>query len=129
MKKEEAIQLINSRVSTDTVTKKNTHFANISNAKTNSKKVWWLSIPVKKFNQDLYLVLQGTTSLIWLEITANFFDNLNSIFSHREDKGKGGEGYIDLEIDSKQQNYLRDIRSRGTRYNFNDHIKDTFELP
>ena len=94
---------------------RNTHYASV-NA---SKPVWWLNIPLRKFKDELHLLLgKDNGGLIWLRIKGNTFPSPKDVFRYWEDKGA-----IDLEISAMPQDYMTDVKNGGTGYNFTKHIE------
>ena len=70
----------------------------------------------------MHLLLFKKTSFLWLKINAGLFSNPDKIFKLRTDINK-----IDLEISSEEKNnYLVDIKSGGTSYDFNVHLEHKF---
>ncbi|SMN12481.1 hypothetical protein SPBRAN_1136 [uncultured Candidatus Thioglobus sp.] len=118
MTKQEAIEIVNNHSRESSLNNGNTNIAKINDA----KNVWWFNIPPERFLNDLHLLLKKANGLIWLKINANTFIKPQDVFRLRTDVGK-----IDLEISSnKQNNYMVDIKSGGTNYNFNQHIEHEF---
>jgi hypothetical protein len=94
----------------------NTSFSNINK----SKEVWWLNVPVSKFSEDIHLLLNTTTYVLWLHLPKGFVTNLAANFKIREDKDA-----VDLEISSdKNFKYLHDVKSSGTGFNFTGLVKE-----
>ena len=121
MNKRSAIAKVNSHVGYGLLHGPNTSFANI-NA---SKGVWWLNVNPNKFNKDLHLLLakKGQDGLIWLTIEANTFPAPERVFRTRQDNG-----LIDIEISTEPSQYLTDVKSGGTGYNFTRHVAHEWEL-
>ena len=118
MGKQEAMIKVNTHLKKSVLNINNTHSSNINR----SKNVWWFNIPPKKFSNDLHLLLLKKTSFLWLKINAGLFSNPDKIFKLRTDINK-----IDLEISSEEtNNYLVDIKSGGTSYDFNVHLEHEF---
>ena len=113
MTKQETIQLSNKHLEGNVLDNHNAHFANINKA----KPVWWFDVRLEKFNNDLYLILNKQNNFILLKIPKNTFENLGKVFKIKQ------EQWVDLEISSSEQDrYMIDIKSGGTKYNFNQHI-------
>ena len=94
---------------------RNTHYSSV-NA---SKPVWWLNIPLRKFAEELHLLLaKENGGLIWLRIKGNTFSSPKDVFRYWEDKGA-----IDLEISAMPRDYMTDVKSSGTGYNFTKFIE------
>lgn len=115
-KKNEIIDIINSNYDAS-LTHNNTNYATINI----SKKVWWFTIPVLKFEEDLHLLLNTTEQVIWLFLPKGSI-NLN-LLKVREDKDA-----IDLELSADRNlKYLQDVKSGGTGFDFKEFIKE--EIP
>lgn len=121
MNKKEAIKTVNNYLEIQSLNNQNTHFSNIVTSDSNEKEVWWFNIPQKKFYLDLHLLLNKPEGLIWLKILENTFKNLGNFFLIRTDNEM-----VDLEISSKNTNYMVDIKSGGTEYNFKKHVEHEF---
>ena len=101
-----------------TVITSNTSYASINK----SKEVWWLNIPVAKFEEQVNLILKGDDKVIWIQLPKNFVLNLTSKFKIREDKNA-----VDLEISAdRSYMYLKDVKSGGTHFDFKPFVKETF---
>ena len=121
MNKRSAIAKVNNHLGYGLLNGRNTSFANI-NA---SKGVWWLNVNPNKFTKDLHLLLvkTGQDGLVWLTIKANTVPAPERVFRKRQDNG-----LIDIEISTEPSQYLTDVKSGGTRYNFSRHIVQEWEL-
>ena len=123
MDKRSAVKMVNEHLGTMLLYGGNTSFANINVA----KPVWWMSIHPSKFKSDLHLLLakEEDSGLIWLRIEGNSFPDVSKVFRFRQDSGR-----IDLEISSGLSNYMVDVKSRGTEYDFTKHIEHEWgDLP
>ncbi len=120
MSKQQAITIVNDYLERKVLNNQNTHFANINNA----KDVWWFCIPLTRFDNDLHLLLNKRNGIIWLKVLANTFENLSNVFRIRL-REQWREQRVDLEISSNSQ-YMVDIKSGGTRYDFRQHIEHEF---
>lgn len=118
MKKSEAIGLVNSIIKKDVLDGSNTTFSNINKA----KPVWWLNIDPDKLNYDLFLLLVEKKELYVFHIPPNSIKNPTSKF-----RLKGN--LLDIEIGCNQGfEFLKDIKSGGTMFNFNQYLLDKLEL-
>lgn len=116
--KSQLIQYIQSTFGDMTVKSSNTSLASINK----SKEVWWLNIPVGKFEEQVNLILQGGDKVIWIQLPKNFVTNLASKFKIREDKNA-----VDLEISADRSYlYLKDVKSGGTHFDFKPFVKEQF---
>ncbi|RKS53910.1 hypothetical protein BC962_2177 [Gillisia mitskevichiae] len=96
----------------------NTSFGSINK----SKEVWWLNIPVHKFNDDVHLLLNVSNYSIWLCLPKGFAKGVP--FKIREDKNA-----VDLEISAdKSIQYLKDVKSGGTGFDFKPYVKEKFKF-
>ena len=94
----------------------NTSFANI-----NSKKdVWWVNVNPRKFRHELHIILvkDGDSGLIWLRIAPSSISAPEDVFRVKQDNG-----YVDFEISSHPERYMKDVRSGGTEYDFSRHVE------
>lgn len=116
--KGQLIEYVLTNFGVGTVTGANTSFASINK----SKEVWWLNIPVGKFEEQVNLLLQGEDKVIWIQLPINFVANLASKFKIREDKNS-----VDLEISADRSYlYLKDVKSGGTHFDFKPFVKEQF---
>jgi hypothetical protein len=94
----------------------NTSFSSINN----SKEVWWLNIPVSKFNNDVHLLLSASSYALWLHLPKGFVRTLAVSFKIREDKNA-----VDLEISAdKNFKYLKDVKSLGSGFDFTCFVRE-----
>ena len=115
MNKQTAMEKVNGHLGYRLLNGQNTHFSSV-NAR---KSVWWLNVPLRKFKDELHLLLaKENGGLIWLRIKGNTFLLPKDVFRYRKDKDA-----IDLEISTMPQAYMTDVKSGGTKYNFTKHIK------
>ncbi len=124
VKRSEAIECVNSHLGRPSLNGQSTRFASKNKG---SKSVWWLTIPLQKTCKDLHILLKRATreqdgSLVWLKLPANTLSEEK--FSYRQDKDA-----ISLEIGTNGANYLKDIRSGGTEYDFSTHVVREFPGP
>ena len=112
MEKSLAIKFVNGHLGHELLKHSNTSFSNINGA----KSVWWLEPKIKRFKNELHLLLAKDRGLIWLRIKANTFPNLKEKFRYRPKKE-----CVSLEISSSIDStcYMHDIRSE---YDFHPHI-------
>jgi hypothetical protein len=115
MNKNDIIEHIN-KTSNQKINKSNTFISNINK----SKPVWWLNINVKKFNNEVNLLLNSNDKIIWIFLPKGFVNDVKSKFKIRTVKNA-----VDLEISSESNSrYLFDIKSGGTNFNFSPFIKE-----
>ena len=115
MDKQSAMKMVNEHLGYRLLGGGNTSFANV-NA---SKPVWWINISLDKFKSDRHILLvKGNGGLIWLRIEGNSFSDLGKVFRVREDKD-----CVDLEISSRHPQYMIDVKSGGTGYDFTKHVE------
>lgn len=95
--------------------------SNTSYSKINkSKEVWWFNVRTDKFNEDVHLLLNNESEVIWITLLKGFVSNLYSVFKVREDKDA-----VDLEISAdKHFRFLHDIKSGGTGFDFSPFVKE-----
>ncbi|WP_052188163.1 hypothetical protein [Cellulophaga sp. Hel_I_12] len=113
--KKELIEFINNSYGMS-LNNLNTSFSNINKA----KEVWWTTIPVAKFQEDVYLLFQATTYTLLLHLPKGFVENLEKSFKIRQDRNS-----VDLELSAdKNFKYLQDIKSGGTGFDFKGFVKE-----
>lgn len=93
----------------------NTSYSNINK----SKNVWWLNIATSKFKAPVNLLLKTEDGVFWINLPIGFVTSIKKTFKIREDKD-----VIDLEINAGSHNFLCDVKSGGTGFNFNAFIKE-----
>ena len=116
MDKGPAMAQVNEHVGHQLLRGDNTSFANV-----NSKKdVWWVNVDPRKFERELHLVLakDGDSGLIWLRIAPGSIAAPEHVFRVRQDNG-----YVDFEISSDPDRYMKDVKSGGTEYDFAPHVE------
>ena len=117
MKKSQAIRYLNNRVGKFNLNSKNCNFSKINKA----VPLWWLNISPNKFKEDLYLILDEKTKLLFLLIPGGTFIPPQDYFYIRKDKN-----VVDLRISSvKNEFYLEDLISGGTNVNFGPYLLHT----
>ena len=113
--KKEIIEYINDTNDTY-LNSSNTSYSKINK----SKDVWWFNVPTHKFNEDVHLLLNDESKVIWITLPKGFVTNLYSTFKVRLDKDA-----VDLEISAdKHFRYLHDVKSGGTSFNLEKYIKE-----
>jgi hypothetical protein len=92
----------------------NTGYSNINK----SKEVWWFNVPVSKFSDDVHLLLNTDTEIIWITLPKGFGQGIP--FRIRPDKNA-----VDLEISANRTYlYLKDVKSGGTNFNFKPYVRE-----
>lgn len=118
MNKSDAIDRVNSCIGGRLLTGGNTCFSNIN--KTNP--VWWLTIPVPKFRNELHLLLSKQDGgLIWIRIPAGHFPCPEDHFRYRPDRDAVG-----LEISCEERRYLSEVKGPGS-VRFRPLVERVFE--
>ena len=116
--RKQAIEYVNSQIDQSLLNCQNANLANVNTG----KPVWWLHIPLKRTCRDLHILLKRQGSgLVWLKIPANTLSEEKFRCRKIKDKKK-----IDLEIGTEGSDYLKDIKSGGTRYDFSPHVVHEF---
>lgn len=112
MDKTKAAAIVNSKgfVKLDANNNGNVSWANINS----SKNVWWIDIPIKKFHHDSHLLLNDKVNKIfhWIYIPRGTFPDPYNTFRQLRD------GYISVELSSKDTNKFIDVKSGGTKFDF-----------
>tara|TARA_R100000935_G_scaffold29362_1_gene49658 strand:+ start:12251 stop:12607 length:357 start_codon:yes stop_codon:yes gene_type:complete len=117
MTKNELIDFVNHKYNGH-LSAANTSFGSINK----SKEVWWLNIPVHKFNDDVNLLLNAPNYALWLSLPKGFAKG-DALFKIREDKNA-----VDLEISAdKNFQYFKDVKSGGTGFDFKPYIKESIK--
>jgi hypothetical protein len=111
--KSELITLINTRYKAS-LNNSNTSYSKINK----SKAVWWFNIATSKFNAPVNLLLKTEDGAFWIELPVGFVDSIEKTFKIRKDKDA-----VDLEINAGSRNFLCDVKSGGTGFNFGEFIK------
>ncbi len=94
----------------------NTSFSSINVA----KKVWWTTIPLKKFTEPVNLLFNDKDEVIWIVLPKNFVSSLSDNFRIRQDKDA-----VDIEVwAEKDERYMKDVKSGGTGFDFKPFIKE-----
>jgi len=88
-----------------------------------SKDVWWADIPVKKFAKTLYLILNDDRNSTFSLLS---IDNGKIKYPYNHFK-KLREGYISIEISSRDRDKFIDLKSGGTNFNFSNFLTKTFD--
>ncbi|CAM1353035.1 hypothetical protein [Tenacibaculum halocynthiae] len=117
MKKKELIEHINNKYNT-ALNNHNTSYSNINT----SKNVWWFNVPVSKFEEDVNLLLNKKSHMIWVVLPKGVVHDMP--FRIRKDRDA-----VDLEISADNNNtkYLCDVKSGGAGFDFSLFIKE--EIP
>jgi hypothetical protein len=94
----------------------NTHFSSINK----SKEVWWYTVPVNKFTNDVNLLLCAGDYALWVHLPKGFVKQLPAAFKIRQDTNT-----VDVEISAdKQFKYFIDLKSGGTGFDFTSFVKE-----
>ena len=119
--KKQAIWVVNETLGRDELSNVNTNFSKLNK----SKPVWWFNIPPLKFSNDLHLILEKKKGFFWIKIPKGTVKDVSKTFRIREDRSKD---YVDIEITSELGiYYLRDVKSGGTGFNFEQYIEMEFD--
>ena len=88
----------------------NVSWANINS----SKSVWSIDIPAKKFLSDSHVLLndRGNNVFYWIDIPRGTFPAPYNTFRKLRD------GYISVELSSKDTNKFVDVKSGGSEFDF-----------
>lgn len=117
--KKEIIDFINATKGTY-LNNSNTSYSKINK----SKNVWWFNVRTNKFNDDVHLLLNTDSKVIWLQLPKGFANNVASCFRIRQDKDA-----VDLEISADRRfKYLHDVKSGGMGFDFKKYVKEIVTL-
>jgi len=126
MTKKEASSLINNDFKKEIL-----HPGNNGNVKfakkLHTKNVYWINIHVdSRLSKEFHIILndEEKEEFTHLIIPANTFKT--DLFRVRFDK-TNGLNKLDIELSHDKENYLIDIKSGGTNYNFNKHLSKVFK--
>ena len=98
--------------------------ANTSYSKINkSKNVWWFNIRTSKFKAPINLLLKTESGLFWIVLPVGFVTSIENTFRIRQDKD-----VVDVEINAGSRNFLCDVKSGGSGFNFDPYIKEEIYL-
>lgn len=116
MTKKEAFEYINQQKRLKVLTKKNGHFANLSDY--HGKHGWWINVPFKKFANNLYLVLNNKAdhTFVLIEILAHTIKKPETVFRKKNNEA-------DIFIIKTDDGLYVDAQSSGTNYNFTEKHK------
>ena len=93
------------------LTASNTSYASVNK----SKNVWWSNIAVSKFKKPVHIILKTETGLFWIALPVGFVSSIEKTFKIRKDTGR-----VDLEINAGSRNFLCDVKSGGTLFDFKE---------
>ena len=116
--KQECIAAINLKFKAG-LSSNNTSYSNINK----SKNVWWLNIATSKFKAPVNLLLKTEDGVFWINLPIGFVTSIKKTFKIREDKD-----VVDLEINAGSNNFLFDLKSGGTGFDFNKFVKEEIFL-
>ncbi|MUH37071.1 hypothetical protein D9O36_14560 [Zobellia amurskyensis] len=94
---------------------RNTSYSKINK----SKKVWWFNVATSKFTAPVNLLLQIEGGVFWIVLPTGFVKAIDKVFKIRDDKD-----VVDLEINADSRNFLCDVKSGGTLFDFSEYIKE-----
>ena len=94
---------------------RNTSYSKINK----SKDVWWFNLPVTKFTDDVHLLLKIEDGVFWVVLPVGFVFSIEKTFRIRQDKDA-----VDLEINAGSRNFLCDVKSGGTGFDFSAFVKE-----
>ncbi|WP_081210515.1 hypothetical protein [Salegentibacter sediminis] len=118
--KSNIIEYLKNTFAAASVNSSNTSYSNINK----SKQVWWFNVPVRKFDDEVNLLLKGEEEIIWVKLPKDFVTNLESKFKIRQDKDA-----VDLEISADRSYlYLKDVKSGGKHFDFKPYVKERFKF-
>jgi len=120
MNKNQAIALINKKQREFVLTKKNTHWANLSVY--GGKDGWWINVPFSKFAKHLFFVLNNDQpgQFAFISIPQNAIVSPHTTFRNKENTA---DIFI-AAVNRKQLNStdaLIDIQSNGTEHDFSNY--------
>ncbi|MFV7782772.1 HNH endonuclease [Shewanella marisflavi] len=126
MDKNQAIALINKYHEHNSLTGKNTHWANLSVY--GGKKGWWLNVPFCKFEENLYFILNNNQSeqMFFVYIPSGSISEPKTRFRNKENTA-------DIFISAPNTNKLSlsdpliDTQSNSTEHNFSSYYIEVIQ--
>ena len=126
MTKEEATTIINNDLNNDELNPRNGGNVRFSNKTSSGKNVFWINICIDdRLLNNYHLILNDNIKqeFTHLMIPANALDI--QLFKVRKNSGKD---HIDLELSYDEHNYLQDVKSGGTNFNFNPYVEKIYKI-
>lgn len=128
MNKNQAIAFINRKQGQSLLTRRNTHWANLSVY--GGKNGWWLNIPFDKFEENLYFILNNEQSrqLFFINIPSSSISNPRDTFRNKENTA---DIFISAISGKKltSNDVLVDAQSKGTGHVFSVYNVELLEHP
>ena len=125
MNKKDASLIINKDLGKEILipkSKGNVKFANKSNA----KNVYWINIHIdSRLSNEFHIILHNKEKREFTHLVVPPNELKTDLFKTRFDKTNGLDK-IDIELSYDKHNYLEDIKSGGTHYNFSKYISKVF---
>jgi len=114
MKKNEAIRILNTKLSPEILSSSNTHWSNLVNY--GSEVGWWLNIPFHKFDKDLYMILNDEPNKCFycIKLPIKTLTSPEKIFRNKEDTA-------DIFMPCAGRDRMVDTQSGSSRFDFNPY--------
>jgi hypothetical protein len=125
MDKKEASLIINKYLGKQILNPNNNGNVKFSN-KSNKKNVYWINIHIdSRLSNEFHIILNDEEKGEFTHLVIPQNELKTNLFKTRLDKTNGLDK-IDIELSYDNHNYLEDIKSGGTHYNFNKYISKVF---
>ncbi len=120
MNKKDASKIINKDYEKIILNPNNNGNVKFSN-KSSSKNVYWINIHIdSRLSKELHIILNNEEKRKFTHLVIPPHELKPSLFK------TNGLDKIDIELSSDNHNYLKDIKSGGTHYNFSKYISKIF---
>ena len=125
MNKKEASLIINKYLEKQILNPNNNGNVKFTN-KSNTKNVYWINIHIdSRLSNEFHIILNDEERREFTHLVIPQNELKTNLFKTRFDKTNGLDK-IDIELSYDNHNYLEDIKSGGTHYNFSKYISKVF---
>lgn len=125
MNKKDASFIINKDLGKEILNPKNKGNVKFTN-KSNTKNVYWINIHIdSRLSNEFHIILNDEEKREFTHLIIPPNELKTNLFKTRFDKTNGLDK-IDIELSYDNHNYLEDIKSGGTHYNFSKYISKVF---
>lgn len=125
MNKKEASSIINKNYNKTVLNPNNNGNVKFTN-KSSSKNVYWINIHLdSRLSSEFHIILNDEKNKKFTHLVIPPNDLKPNLFRTRFDKTNGLDK-IDIELSYDNHNYLEDVKSGGTHYNFSKYISKVF---
>jgi len=125
MNKREASLIINNDLGKEVLNPKNNGNVKFTN-KSMVKNVYWINIHIdSRLSNNYHIILHDEEKRKFTHLVVPGNELKTDLFRTRFDKTNGLDK-IDIELSYDNHNYLEDVKSGGTHYNFSKYISKIF---